>query len=350
MKRYASSFLLAMLIFALAAGSAVAVKKPPVKKVAVKKVAVKKPVTTTHHETLGTQQLKGEYGQIGHTYTLGKSYPWNVTLKSAEYTVDTIRFGGRILYPARDKKFLVLHYTVHNPQKSQALMRFDTFHVTAVDANDKNWEGVGELGSEETGDRIEQQFKPAQKMDVYTAVLVPAAGEIPKIIIKASDNLVIRYNLLGKAKPLPEPYADTNDKTGATAFTMVPAKPGVFFPVGQYAIKLDGISYTDQAVGNYRLSNGGRFLVVNMTAKGLDTVRPVLRFDTFRVKLLDTDGTEVDWKGDLFKASSDGTIEMNLEQDQEVKFRLLFSVDKGVTPKTLAISQGQSRVYQFEVQ
>ena len=134
MKRYIAISVLILCIFAAFVGSndAAARKKPVAKKPVAKKTL------STHHETTGTEQLKGEYGLIGHTYTLGKTNPWNITLKSAEYSVSIVRSGDQAICPNREQKLLILHLTMHNPQKSLALLRFDTIHFTAVDANDKN--------------------------------------------------------------------------------------------------------------------------------------------------------------------------------------------------------------------
>ncbi len=130
-------------------------KKPPAK-------APAKP-SATNKATAGTTQLKGSTPKFGETWTLGKTDPWNITMKSAEYTVDQVRVGDSIYCPKANEKLLVLHYTVHNPQKSEALMRFDTLHFTVVDAKDQNWEGTGAIGAEKVCDVVEMQMKPAQK-------------------------------------------------------------------------------------------------------------------------------------------------------------------------------------------
>ncbi|PNA17263.1 hypothetical protein C1X78_26055, partial [Pseudomonas sp. MPR-R1B] len=68
---------------------------------------------------LGTQQLPGEFGKFGTTYTIGKQNPLNFTLVSATYRAD--RFigadftGNRFAWvPDASQKLLVIEYSVQN--------------------------------------------------------------------------------------------------------------------------------------------------------------------------------------------------------------------------------------------
>ena len=339
------SILVSAVVIALATGSACAAKKKVTKP--------SKP--TTHHETVGTEQLKGEYGEIGHTYTLGKSSPWNICLKSAEYSVDTLPVGDRIYYPNADQKLLVLHFKVHNPQKTEALMRYDTFSITAVDSHNNNWESVDDVGAEATKNRVDVEMKPAQKLDFYTAILVPAAGDIPKIIVKGSDELVIRYNLIGKVKGLSAPYADSNDKASASALKTVPSSVGAYFPTGQLAVKIDEMGYSNEKFDEDEDEGEGtgddsRCYVIKLTAKNLDKSKVLMRYDTLIVNLKDSDGSDIDWNGRMLKASSNKDLDTEIDPGQEVKFRYYFKIDSGVEPKNLLLSASDDgRVYCYSV-
>ena len=347
MKRYIVVFVLIICMLAsLAVSMNAAIRKKPV----AKKTVAKKTLST-HHETTGTEQLKGEYGLIGHTYTLGKTNPWNISLKSAEYSVGIVRRGDQAICPNREQKLLLLHLMVHNPQKSLALMRFDTIHITAVDANDKNWESAGSLNNESTSENVSQQFKPAQKMDIYTVVVVPANGEIPKLILTAGDKTVIRYDMRGQVKPLPEPIADPNDKTGATALANVQARLGDFYPASMYNVSVEKLGISDGPIDGKSAGPGGRFIVANINVKYLDTFGSVLRFDTFMITGLDTDGLPIRGGNDLLAPSSDNHVSIHIDPGQEVKFRAYVKVNKGVTPKSLVITgnnNGRSFTYNIE--
>jgi hypothetical protein len=342
MRRFSVNVLFALLVLALSIECAFAAKTPP-----------KKPTSGTHHETLGTQQLKGEFGKIGDTYTLGKAHPWNICLKSAEYTIDPVNCGNRTVWPTEDEKLLLLHFTVHNPQKGLALMRHDMIGITAIDSNDKNWNKENCLASEEKHQEVAQDFKPAQKMDVYSVVRVPNAGAIPKLMLTSfSDHLVIRYDLRGKVKGLPAPYADPSDSSGATVPSVIPARMGEYYPSGVFALKLESISYTTDPVDNKK-PGSGQFMIATMSVKALTDSKPLLRHDMFEFKVLDSDGSDIDYSFVLLKASSDSKIAQELDFGQEVRCRFIFKADKGVTAKSFRIAakcQGRGKPYLYAIE
>ena len=315
-----------------------------------------KPKAPTH-VVLGTTQLEGEPGVMGKTYTLGKDNPWNITLNRAEYTTGRLTIGDRFWQPTADQKLLVLHYTVHNPQKGEAHMRFDTFGLTAVDSKNTNWESIGNIGAEQSGLAVDVQMKPAQKMDVYTAVLVPAAGPMPKVIFKSGDDRVVRYYpdqvVKGKnvcpVKPLAAPFADPKDASGATALAHVPATLGVSYPMGETDVKVDSFAFSEKTINDTELDSNEHFLIITMTAKNAAQGKPVLRFDTYDAKAIDSDGIAVEHRGDLLALSRDASIDMNLEPGQEMRFRMYMKVPKDAALRTFSLYRDDSRAYDYDI-
>jgi len=339
-----TKLVIAILVLCLAGGSAMAAKAKP-------KPKPKPKAPTTHHETMGTEQLKGEYGEIGHTYTLGKASPWNFRLNSVEYSVDTIKLGDRIVYPNSKQKLLVLRYTVHNPQKSEAQMRFDTIRFTAVDANDQNCEYAGAIATDDGKfNTVDMQMKPAQKKDILTVIVLPAEGQVPKLMVTNYDeDGVIRYDLRGKIKPLAAPFADPKDEKGCTAVETVPAQFGTAYPLGLCSLKVEEISYRDTAIKDEEPPEGGKFLIATCTAKCLNTYDVTFRFDTFIFKVKDADGVPIDCCGNMIRASSDADLDMSLKPDQEMRFRTYIPIEKGVTPKTLTVSEEEGRAFEYQL-
>jgi hypothetical protein len=151
-------------------------------------------------------------------------------------------------------------------------------------------------------------------------------------------------------KPLAAPDVDTSDKTGATALIETPASFGNYYPTGPLAIQVNGTSYTDHETNGVGLDEDQKFLMISATVKNLDTGKLLLRYDTFNVQLLDTDGSEIDRENDLLRASSDRPIDTELNPGQEMKFRFYFRVDQDITPRTLMISAADdSRTYKYEM-
>ena len=304
---------------------------------------------TTNHATTGTQQLKGEYADIGSTYTLGKESPWNITLKSAEYSVDPVVIGENIYYPKADEKLLVLHFSLHNPQKQEAFARYDTFGITAVDAKNENHECINDVGVESTKSSFSMTMKPAQKVDIYTAVVVPAEGEVPKLIIKSADELVLRYDLKGKLKGLPAPFADPKDATGATALAKVSAKTGTFYSLGEFSLKLEGIAYSEKPIKDLDLDEGNQYVIASAVVRNDAPTKQFFRFDTLLPVLTDADGVEATWTQHVLASSRDADFSMDMDPAKEMKVRFVFQAPKDMSLKTLSISKEEGRVYEFDL-
>jgi hypothetical protein len=303
----------------------------------------------TNRATLGTTQLKGEYAEIGSTYTLGKGSPINVTLKSVEFTLNQVVIGDQIFFPKAEEKLLVVHYNLHNPQAGETLARYDYFSVTVVDSKNENHEYIQNAGVEATKNFMEIALKPGQKVDAYLIVPVPAKGEIPKMIFKSSDNLVLRYDLKGKVKPLVAPYADPADPSGASALANTPAKFGTSYPLGEFNFNLEGTSLSEDAIAGWELAEGNRYLALNATVKNASPVKQFLRGDAFAISLKDVDGSEVTYNGDMLLASRDKPVETDVSPGQELKVRILFQVPKDVGLKTLAISRSEGHPLEYDM-
>lgn len=313
---------------------------------------------TTNHATLGTTQLKGEYADIGSTYTLGGGdYALNLTVKSVEYSVAPLTIGDYFYYPKAGEKFLVIHFNVHNPRPQEAFARYDSFTITAVDAENENREYIKDAGIEPkaTDDKntkpvsFSMTMKPAQKVDVFTAIAVPAKGEVPKLIFKSPDDRVLRYDLKGKVKPLAAPYADPEDKTGATAFSKVPAKIGDMYQIGEFGVKVDGISFRDKPMPDSEMGEGNHYLVLALTIKNIAPTKQFLRGDFFQLGIKDADGVTTQPMWDMYLASRDIAFSNDVEPGQEVRGRYIFEVPKDLDMKTLFITREENRTYEYDL-
>lgn len=361
MKKIVSAALLAAAVLLTTQSAGMAAKPKPVKAKVTKKPAAKSPVkapiktpakpkSEVPHVVQGTTQLKGEYAELDKAYTLGKQDPVNITLKSAEYSIDPIRIGDSTYVPGIDEKLLILHMVYHNPQPSERFVRWDSFGFTVVDPQDQNHDGLKDLGSEENKSGISMNMKPAQKMEVYGVMAVPAKGEMPKLIIKANDDLVLRYDLRGKVKGLPAPYADPADKTGATPLSRIAGQAGTYYPVGMLSFKLIKADYTDASqMGENELSEGERFFIVQFNVKNISGSDQYFRWDTFDRKLIDVDDVEVGSCIDVFQASKDKSFSNNIKPDQELTLRYLFSIPDDTDVKTFSVAIEGGRTFTFDI-
>lgn len=287
----------------------------------------------------GTTQLSGENAKFGTTYTLGKTDPFNITLVSAEYTVGHVQVGDTWYIPNKDEKLLILHLMYHNPRQTEYFVRWDTFRYTIVDSKSQNHEGLKALGAENTKARVEMSLKPAQKIGVYGVMIVPAAGEMPKLMITSSDDKVLRYDLRGKVKGLVAPFADPADKSGATALATVQAQPGVAYSIDAFTFQYNGAESSPARVIDEReLEENERYYIVRFTLKNVTNEPHFFRWDSLVNSLTDTDGINIGSANELYLASKDRRYESELAAGQEISFRYTYKVPQDSQPKSLQVA------------
>jgi hypothetical protein len=302
----------------------------------------------------GTTQLAGGEGVIGKTYSLGKTTSaLNFTLTSLEYSLTPVTMGTTVYAPKANEKLLVLHFTVQNPQKQDSSVYYGSFKITAVDAKDINIVYSNYIAREGTTEIYNTALKPAQKVSLYAAFAVPAAGQIPKLIIERNDGSpVVRYDLRGKAKPLVAPFIDPTDSSGASALPEVPAQPGTFYPGLSLGIKFEGAAFSTDKMDGKAPADGKRYLIATFTIKNLTgaTANPLsFYYGNFKIELRDAEGDKQVFNGYLIKAARDEHADGSLKPGEEYRFRVYFTLPSDLAGKTLAISEGESRVYAFDV-
>lgn len=299
----------------------------------------------------GTPQLPGENGKLGQVYKLRTGSPVLFRLNSAEYTVAQVPFAKASVIPEGNQKLLVLHFSVQNPQNVEALFRFDTLKFTAVDQMNVNHE-ARMVGDEQTKADLNMRLKPAQRIEGYTCITVPAAGVVPKLMVMsplANDGPVLRYDLRDQVTPLPAPIADPADPTGATALETVPAQLNMPFSLKNFDATVEKVESVTGALDAGAPPAGGSYFVVTMLCKNKTGIDAVLRFDTFASTLTDADGQQLKKGRDLLAATANSSFNQRVAPGAEARVRFYFTVPKDVKPKTLAIKEATSRTYAYDV-
>ncbi|HVK06067.1 MAG TPA: hypothetical protein VM490_21535 [Armatimonadaceae bacterium] len=323
------------------AAHAQAKKKPPVKKPAAASQKPKPAPAKGGPIVLGTTQLPGDFGKLGQTYTVGKDTPINFTLKSAEYTTARFNADEYSSIPGKSQKLLVLHYTVHNPLPREQRYYWADLKFTAVDSKDVNHEFTQSVTREGTTERVEVTLKPAQKLEVQTAILVPAAGVVPKLIVSRDDGSpVVRYDLRGKVKPLPAPIADPADPTGATVRKAIPAEANTYYPLGEFDVQFESAAYTTEELRGQSAGDGNRYLTATFRIKNATNTPKRYYWATFTPELRDADGEKVEYPQTLLKATRPEVAEGgDVAPGEEVRFRFFFVLPEKVAGKTLTLTE-----------
>ena len=299
----------------------------------------------------GTPQLPGDNGQVGQVYKLRNSSPLYFRLNSAEYTVSQVRFGAAAVIPQAAEKLLVLHFSVQNPQNVEALLRFDQLKFTAVDAMDVNHEAKSMLGDEQTQGDLSMRLKPAQRIEGYACIVVPAKGVIPKLMVMSpltNDGPILRYDLRDRVAPLPAPIADPTDPSGATALEVVPAQLNAPYSLGRFDVTVEKVETVTTALDAAAPPNGGSYFVVTVLCKNKMGIDLLLRFDTLSPTLTDVDGQHLKFRN-LLAATANSVFSQPVASGAEVRVRFYFTVPKDAKLKSLAIKEATSRTYEYDV-
>ncbi|WP_027482302.1 hypothetical protein [Deinococcus pimensis] len=300
----------------------------------------------------GTKQLDGENAKLGQTFTIGKQSPLNFTLRAAEYSTNRVVIGGNIYYPKADEKLLVLRYTVQNPQKGEVQYYWGDLAFTAVDALDRNHEYVQAVARDGTTDKLEVRLKPAQKIDVVTLIVVPAAGPVPKLIVQRPGDrgaAVLRYDLRGQARPVAAPAADPADTSGSTALARVPAAKGKPVQLKYFDVTFQDAAFTTEPLGGRAPAPGKRYLTATFVVRNGLTRDVQYYWGDFKASLRDADGERVEYNQTMLKASRDEKSSGTLPVGEDVRVRFFWELPEKVAGDRVQLTDESGRTFEFDV-
>jgi hypothetical protein len=231
-------------------------------------------------------------------------------------------------------------------------MRFDwsSLSFTAVDANNVNREYEQRVTRIGTNQAVSIDLKPAQKIDVFYVITVPAKGVVPKLIVQHySGGPVLRYDLRKAVKGLSAPFGDITDATGATALKEINGEAGKYYPTLNHNVKLVSTAYVNTALGEHELEEGKKFLVATVQFKNMWPVELQYDWATFEPSLVTSDGEKVEYNQQMLKTTKNETTSGQLKPGEEYTVRFFFPIDKELSAKTFRIAEPESRAYLFDV-
>jgi hypothetical protein len=309
-----------------------------------------KPKPAQERVVKGTVQMAGDNGKLNVTYTIGKVDPINITLTDVRYSVIREVVGNDVVAPSKEEKLLVIDFVAHNPNPKAISFSGAMLKFTGVDQESVNREHRGNFTRAKTGEIFYAELKPAQKVELRTVIVVPAAGTVPKLILEhRTGGPVLRYDIKPNLKPLPAIFADPKDETGMTAAEIYNCPPDTYFPMAQIDIKLvpGSVATHGHKFGPNTTGDGRIHASVKLTMKGQ---HPQSAFFRFQAELIDEDGEKypvVKWA----PVSSEEHVNRRLEIGEEYTMRFVAVISEKAKLKTLKVmdtSFGKpSRTYVF---
>ena len=128
----------------------------------------------------------------------------------------------------------------------------------------------------------------------------------------------------------------------------MPGVVGTAYPYANFDLTIEKFEYTTSDIGDNTPEEGGRFLLVTTLLKNESPAEQFVRWDLVSPVLTSTDGEELQYV-DMLLATGNRQFSQSVKGLAEVRVRMLFKIPKDVTPKTLALKEGESRTYEFEV-
>lgn len=311
-----------------------------------KKTASTKTAAAQTRPVLGTTQLPGDDGKLGQAYTMGVQGKLNVVLTGARYAKSRWTVDDSTNAPDRDHKLLILSFQVQNPNKEITNLNDATLKFTAIDQEGENHEGMGRLVQKSGAKDLNIDLKPAQRIDCETAIVVPAKGVVPKLMVAhRSGGGVLRYDLHDAITPLEKPYSDN----GTDAADRFAGETGAYYTLLDSDVKYLSTSFKERQLGNNTCDPAKEIYMLSRVTFRMGTPgRGFMRFE----------GEAVDENGDKYpmtsirKASTEDHMASYAEAGEETNGRASFVVPKGVKIAKMRIwetTHGKSSAVEFTV-
>jgi len=353
------------ILASLAAAAASAA--PPAKKPAAKPA----PPNTVK----GQGQIAGSAGRFGTVYSLKNGFNFEVI--SAKYSIEPYNAYNQLV-AGTDEKLFILEFAIKNATKMDQFFSTDGL-FTAVDQGGQLYPDSSlHLKSKGAADPAitlrpgQGAGQPALNDTLRVAWIVPAKSRIVKVMVNngrlGTSEEAIRYFLAGATKaeageagdpknvvaPLPEEVRDPADPSGASALPEGKGKAGVFVPSRQFHLRLDGFTYTgDALMGEGTPAEGKRFAVATITAKSMvngDTsIFDVIGGDTPLYEITDSQG-EQHKPVAYYKAMRNEDADKAFKLGDEYQLRVIFEVPKDAAARKLILgAAGGGRKWAYDV-
>jgi hypothetical protein len=212
----------------------------------------------------GTTQLPGDNGSFDVTYTMGSGKDaYNLTIRSATFSVDPIVHNGGTLSANAQSKLLLFSITLANPNPEEMRLDPSFFRFTAYAANGDSYEQVGAINATDK-EGLDSVLKPSQKVDAVVILSVPAKADIYKLMVQhwMEGQKVLRMDLKGKIKPLSPPYADM---TATNLKEEIAGEMGKEYLMGTYGIKVDSFELLNGSFATHTPEEDQRILIVRIS-------------------------------------------------------------------------------------
>ena len=304
-------------------------KKPAGKQAAAK---TKKTLPKAGTKQGPAVQMPGDNGKVGVNYRLGAGGEELVfTLEKAEFASRAV-LADSTIFANPGQRLLILSYAVQNPANADRFFFNQSFTLTAVSPDDKNF--VCDIAGihPDRRDHLSLQLKPAQKVRALAVIQIHPKGPVNKLIVqRGTGTPVLRYDLRDKVKPFAGAFASDD---GLDMRDVGKAKTSVQFELGPFDINVEKIEESTAAVESIELDSGKKLVMATVSVKNASKQSQGMHESILAARLLDENGEEMVFRT-MAKMSSGDQFNQMIEPAQPARFRLVF--EGGLRSKPLSL-------------
>ena len=277
---------------------------------------------------------------------IGSHTPMDVTVKFLNYSAERFQVGSRYYRPGRDEKFLIMHYSIKNADVNDMHVNAVSIDWQAIDSNgtshEANWVCVDRIMQ-----TLDQNLHTGQVVDCYTCFTIPAKSTASILTMAAhgetSDawyDLEVDNSGKPKVVPIPSPYADPADSTGATPLMVVPGAMKTVYMVGDYDIKVMSLMKTTQKISDWELPNDQEYAIVSVSLTSFAEGAYIYSANDLLLK--DSTGQTYERSG-IVDSYTQRTIEVKPQPGETVSCRIVYRIPKGLNLKSLLMNEDTGR-------
>ena len=282
-----------------------------------------------------TGQLPGTAGVIGTPYRVGG---YQVILTGAAFATRLAHSEAAVI-PEKQKKLLLLNWTVQNPGATMLGFDWNSIRFTVVSADNSNHENAEIALNPDTMTPLNLTLKPTQKIPVLSYIEVPASDPVPKLMLQSAGKPVVRYDLKGKVKKLTGLFAAPD---GVTALDAGAARLGERVELGALDFTVEKVESVATALGEVDPGDGNKLVV--MTVAFTNPTRTDFSLDpgSYQLAMKDANDEDIEFKT-LLRAVGNTALTADIKPGQTVKGRLVFAAGKDAQAGSLTFTWQDQR-------
>ncbi len=280
--------------------------------------------------------LPGTVGKIGIPAKVGK---YQFILTEASFATRVAHSVGTAVAP-KEKKYLLLNYTIQNPGKTDLGFDWASIRFTVVSEDNANHKNAEIVLNPEKMTSLNLELKPLQKVPALAFIEVPATDPIPKLIVQGPTGPVLRFDLKGKVKKFTGLFAAPDS---VTVLDEDKAAVGAKVGLGRFDFVVEKVDETTDALGELMPPEDGKLIAITVAYTNPTKLDVDLDWGSYELKLTDSNDEPIEYRNILLRAVGNTNLSDTVKPGASVRGRLIFSGPKAAKVSSLSLGLPEGR-------